>query len=75
MIVLTHDERRRFTAYCIQESREHGSMAETAEKGLSGQMGVIMGKRERQKAAAFTIVGAEINPENWESVTIKKEAK
>ena len=65
MIVLTDEERSRFSAFCYQEARQHGQMAKQMEH-LGG-----FGEREKQRAAAFTIVAKEIDPAEWESTTIK----
>lgn len=70
MIKLTDEERRKFAAYCKQEAISFDSFAEQFKKipGLANSLG----SRERNKAAAFAIVGAEIDPDNWEKMTITK---
>ena len=64
MIILSESERAHFAAYCKQEAHQHDQMAQQMKK-----IGAI-DKLERVRAVAFATVGAYIDPENWETVTV-----
>ena len=64
VIKLSDEERYRFTAYCKQEAEQCEMLAK--KMGKLPPLLAKMSQRERNKAAAFAIVGSEINPDNWE---------
>ena len=65
-IVLTNAERKKFAAYCEQESK----FAQQRAENLS-HLTVQFGSRERQTALAFAVVANEINPDSWEEQVIE----
>lgn len=68
---LSEEEARRFSTYCYHEAQQHDAMARNMSENLSGVMGGAMADRERNLAVAFGLVGARVDPENWERITVK----
>ena len=65
-LVLTDKDRKKFAAYCAQESE----FAQQRAENLS-HLNAQFGSRERQLALAFAVVSHEINPNSWEEQTVE----
>ena len=66
---LSREERARFFAYCIRESEQYKALAEQMKK-MPGETFELLAKKEKQKAGAYAIVAMDIDPANWEEVTL-----
>ena len=67
MHILTDEERKRFAAYCYQEAQTCRAMAEQIESLGHKQLA----QREKQKAGAFALVSAEVDPASRETMSVR----
>lgn len=66
--LLTDEERRRFATYCRQFAESCDIMAKNFEANMQNEVGKMLAKRERARAAAYTIVADDL--ENTESFSV-----
>lgn len=73
-IFLSDQERERFALYCAEQAKQHVQLAKQVLEIPSPIMEKLAA-RERTKAKAFIMVSAEIDPANWEQVSIGKPSE
>lgn len=66
-IILDDAQRELFFAYCLQEMKTNKTMATQMEKLPHG---VVLARRQKTMAAAYAVVADDLNPANWERMTV-----